>query len=106
MRARTNKNGKGGSWSLRIKTIPLVVVIALMVGCSDKVWVKEGATQSDFSRDKGLCIEKTHVEQSTSSGAPSEKTADPEKFATCMTDLGYALEYERLLNPRRLWRRD
>lgn len=92
--------------SNRMKTLPLLVFVLLIYGCGNKVWVKEGATQKDFDRDKALCIEKSHTGPKTSKAAPSEKTADPKKFSTCMSELGYGLEYDRPLDPRLFWRRD
>ena len=85
-----------------MKVLPLVLVL-LIVGCSQKVWVKEGATYKDFNRDKALCVEKSQIEKTAS---PTEESADPKKYAACMVELGYALEYDRPLNPKRFWRRD
>lgn len=106
MQASRNTKHQGSSEGSRVKTLLLLALIVLTFGCGDKVWVKQGATQKDFGRDKALCIEKTHVEQQVSITKPSEETADPKKFAECMTALGYELEYNRPLNPRRFWRRD
>jgi len=89
-----------------MKTLPLLVFVLLLFGCFDKVWVKDGATQKDFERDKTLCIEKSSAAPGPPATAPSEKTADPKKFSACMSELGYVLEYDRPLNPRRFWRRD
>jgi hypothetical protein len=80
--------------------------VLLLFGCFDKVWVKDGATRKDFGRDKALCIEKSHGGPEPSSTAPTEDTADPKKFSACMVELGYVLEFDRPLNPRRFWRRD
>ena len=88
-----------------MKVFPLVLVL-LIVGCSQKVWVKEGATYKSFGRDKALCLEKSQVGPKTASTKPTEATADPEKYSACMVELGYTLEYDRPLNPKRFWRRD
>jgi len=82
------------------------VLVLAASGCTDKVWVKEGATYRDFDRDKALCIKRSQVGPETASAEPSEANADPEKFSACMVELGYELEYERPLNPRRFWVRE
>ena len=89
-----------------MKGLPVLGFALLIVGCGDKVWVKEGATYKDFDRDKSLCIEKSHVGSEPAASMPNEETADSKKFSACMVELGYELEYERPLNPRRFWRRD
>ena len=88
-----------------VGAMPLLVLLLVIAGCSDKVWVKPGATQKDFTRDKALCMAKSHAGR-PSENAPTEETADPKKFSACMEELGYTLEYDRPLNPRRFWRRD
>jgi len=103
------KRRQGCSDFLRVdpmKRLPVLGLVILLAGCTDKVWVKEGATYKDFDRDKALCMQKSQVGRENASPQPSEDTADPKKFAACMAELGYELEYDRPLNPRRFWRRD
>lgn len=89
-----------------MKKLSMLGLAVLGFGCTDKVWVKAGATYKDFDRDKALCIEKSQVEPTSAAHTPTEETADPKKFAACMVALGYELEYDRPLNPRRFWKRD
>ena len=38
------------------RIIPTCLALALLTGCSQQVWVKDGATQADFEVDEGACL--------------------------------------------------
>jgi len=59
----------------------LVTILVLLVGCAPKTWQKDGATQSDYEKDKLVC-----KEEANSAGYGHNV------FNICMNSRGYSLK--------------
>ena len=59
----------------------LIMFLALLVGCAPKTWQKNGATQSDYEKDKLAC-----KEEANSAGYGHNV------FNVCMNSRGYSMK--------------
>lgn len=59
----------------------LIMFLALLVGCAPKTWHKDGATQSDYEKDKLAC-----KKEANSAGYGHNV------FNVCMNSRGYSME--------------
>ena len=59
----------------------LIMFLALLVGCAPKTWQKEGATQSDYEKDKLAC-----KKEANSAGYGHNV------FNVCMNSRGYSMK--------------
>src|SRR5262245_4348150 len=79
----------------------ILVTLAVMSGCAKKMWMKDGATQDEFARDRYQCIQESKVPYSqayvnqyfgaSSQGVGFNKTL----FQACMEAQGYRLVEEQ-----------
>ena len=59
----------------------LIMFLALLVGCAPKTWQKDGATQSDYEKDKLAC-----KKEANSAGYGHNV------FNVCMNSRGYSMK--------------
>jgi hypothetical protein len=81
---------------MRIKTIPLALVVAGLCACaapSPRQWSKPGATQAQFLADRSACIDLAEYRPAPAYAATPGTSAFLENvFLSCMDSRGYKLD--------------
>ncbi len=87
----------------RLMVVGLVVFLGVLtiIGCrSTMVWVKPGATEEQFNKDKYECMrENQQVSSATyvnryGGGSSSNVVVDPDMYNACLQARGYSLKEE------------
>jgi hypothetical protein len=81
-----------------MKRIALVSSLILLSACANQVWVKPGATQSEFAQQKYACMQQSQQQVSSAyvnqygGSSGSHVTTNKPLFNACMNAQGWYLQ--------------
>jgi hypothetical protein len=81
-----------------MKRIALVSSLILLSACANYVWVKPGATQSEFAQQKYACMQQSQQQVSSAyvnqygGSSDSHVTTNKPLFNACMNSQGWYLQ--------------
>lgn len=91
----------------KIQVVFVITVIALLSGCANNLWIKQGAGQSEFNQTRYTCLQQS--QQGTSSAyinryggvASSGVITNDGLFIACMNAAGWTLQDQTAAQPLR-----
>jgi hypothetical protein len=81
-----------------MRTLSTLIMLAFLSACARPVWVKPGASQSDFSSDRYACLQESQqrfagLTINASGGAAVDKSVTNDQlFSSCMNARGWYLQ--------------